>query len=181
MCCYCPCRLAHRPRWIEDENRIVGHSENNRHSKRGTIVIVARKVQVSLRLFGFVASLTITAGLASAQSSPQQSTPQPPQQQGMSLSDSRYVPPGYMTDMTEYWEPSGRIPIVLKPSPPGYVMGPDGQWCFNPPPGYCRPYSRSCGCMSQKLAMICQEKTSFCMYIRGYGPAIHTRKASTLW
>ena len=169
-----------QPSWIEDENRIVGHSENNRHRMRGTIVIVARKVQVSLRLFGFVASLTITASLASAQSSPQQAVPQPPQQ-GMSLSDARYVPPGYMTDMTEYWEPSGRIPMVLKPTPPGYVMGPDGQWCFNPPAGYVRPYSRSYGCLSQKMAICCQEKQSFMMYIRGYGPAIHTRKASILW
>lgn len=143
-------------------------------------MIVARKLEISLRLCGFVASIALTASLASAQSSPSQAAPQA-SQQGMPISDSRFVPPGYMTDMTEYWEPGGRIPQVLKPTPPGYVMGPDGKWCFNPPPGYCRPYSRSYGCISKSLAMHCQEKQSFCMYIRGYGPAIHTRKASILW
>lgn len=83
--------------------------------------------------------------------------------------------------MNEYWAPSGRIPQVLRPTPPGYVPGPDGSLIFNPPAPYCAPYSRSCGFCSQKLAFWEQEKQSFCMYIRGYGPAIHTRPGSVHW
>lgn len=124
-------------------------------------MIITRHLTGMLRLAACLAAVALSANGASAQ--------------------ERYIPPGYGPDMNMYWAPSGRIPEVLKPLPAGYTMNADGELVFNTPPGFFRVYSRSCGGFSQWLAFRCQEKQSFHMYIRGYGPAIHTRPASVAY
>jgi len=124
-------------------------------------VIIVRKLTGTLKLAACLTAVALSANWACAQ--------------------DRYVPPGYVPDMNMYWAPSGRIPEVLRPLPAGYTMNENGELVFNTPPGFLHVHSRSCGPVSQWLAFRCQEKQSFHMYIRGYGPAIHTRPASVAY
>jgi hypothetical protein len=86
----------------------------------------------------------------------------------------RYIPPGYVPDGNMYWAPSGRPPEVLRPIPPGYVVGPCGELIFAPPPKFPRP-------IPVWMDNYQQDRQSYHMYMRGYGPAIHSRPVGTFW
>lgn len=124
-------------------------------------MIITRHLTGMLRLAACLAAVALSANGASAQ--------------------ERYIPPGYGPDMNMYWAPSGRIPEVLRPLPPGYQMNSNGDLVFHTPPGFIPVKPPCCGPLTQWLAFRCQEKQSFHMYIRGYGPAIHTRPASVAY
>lgn len=151
------------------------------HHHKDEIVIAISKSLKTLRVAGFFACLAVSVGVASAQQPVQQPSAQTAPQKLPPMSAGRYIPPGYYPDANFYWQPSGRPPEVLRPLPPGYLAPPTGDLtedCFVTPPKHFPICSRSCGCFSRWWATCWQEKQSFHMYIRGNGPAIHSRPAS---
>lgn len=74
---------------------------------------------------GCLACLSLAVTVASAQDQyPLQSQQRLPSQQQSTMSNARYIPPGYAPDMNMYWSPSGRCPEVLRPTPPGFYGRP---------------------------------------------------------
>lgn len=137
-------------------------------------MVAIPQLPVALRLVACFACFAISASVVSAQD---KTMPQPIR------TDSRYIPAGYYPDNNFSWPP-GRPAEVLRPLPPGYVAPPTGnvnEDCFQTPPRHFHIWSRSCGCLSRSLSLHCQEKQSFHMYIRGNGPAIHSRPGSIWW
>jgi hypothetical protein len=112
-----------------------------------------------------------------------QSQPQMPPSSASSISAAGATPPGYNPTTPEPWPRSGWISSAgMRPLAPGYVPNENGEIVFN---AQIFPYRRqdcwSPGWLFRKIGECHQEKTSFQMYIRGYGPAIHTRPASIWW
>jgi hypothetical protein len=129
-----------------------------------------------------MALVAASTDLASAQD--QATPPQSSQASSGTSMMSGATAAGYIPTTPQPWPHAGRIAYGgMRPIPPGYVETPSGELVFDPPPDptMLRPYSRSPGVCSRWLAAHCQEKYSFCMYIRGYGPAIHSRPASVCW
>jgi hypothetical protein len=168
--------------------------------------VIDRRGEAGGRIVTKIQSITATVCAAllatSGRTAPAQDRPQAFQNNvvlAQPLPDSPIVgtprssPTGFNPTTVEAWPRSGRTALSgMKPLPPGYVPNENGDIVYRPPLGYIKPHCPAPRFMwwlcpqwtaakCQQAELKCQEVQSFNLYIRGYGPAIHTRPASSHW